>query len=75
MHLFTTVQLVCLINLWGVKESPAALALALLILILVPFRFWILKYWFNPVEMDAVSSDIIIREKLHSYSGKWIFRY
>src|SRR5271156_5775663 len=55
MHLFTIIQILCLGFLWGIKESPAALSLPLMIFLLVPFRYFVLPFWFKPLELAAVS--------------------
>ena len=56
MHLFTVIQLLCVVMLWVVKISPAALAFPFFLIILVPIRSQ-LKRIFTQQELDAVSYD------------------
>ena len=56
MHLFTLIQIFWLSVLWGVKYTPVALSFPFILLILVPFRFFFLKYIFRPEELRAVRS-------------------
>ena len=55
MHLFTFIQLLCVGVLWAVKSSPAALGFPFVLILLVPFRFLILKYIFTQEELNEVS--------------------
>ena len=54
MHAFTIVQLVGLGILWAVKDSPIALAFPFFVVLMVPLRM-ILKFFFTPEELEAVS--------------------
>ena len=64
MHIYTGIQILCLIGLWAIKESPGALSLPLMIILLIPFRRFILPFWFKSEELDAVS---------RSYSKRFLF--
>jgi len=56
MHLFTTIQILCLILLWVVKSmpSPIPLAVPFILILLVPLRFLVLPYLFTPKELKTV---------------------
>ncbi|XP_076031452.1 band 3 anion transport protein-like isoform X2 [Oratosquilla oratoria] len=54
MHAFTAVQLVLLIVLWVVKQSPAALCFPFVLLLLLPIRLYLLPYLFNSTELVAL---------------------
>ncbi len=41
VHSYTAIQLVCLVVLWVVKESPLGILFPLFIALLVPLRFWL----------------------------------
>ena len=56
MHLFTLIQIFWLSLLWGVKYTPVALSFPFILLILVPFRFFVLKLIFSPEELSAVGN-------------------
>ncbi|ODM91903.1 Anion exchange protein 2 [Orchesella cincta] len=57
MHLFTVIQVCCLALLWGVKSSPLALAVPFVLLLLVPFRMFVMTRAFKPHELAALDSD------------------
>jgi len=56
IHLFTLLQLACLIALWVLKSSPAGILFPLLIAMLVPLRFW-MRRWFEPEHLVALDAD------------------
>ncbi|XP_017773289.1 PREDICTED: band 3 anion transport protein isoform X2 [Nicrophorus vespilloides] len=56
MHLFTFIQLMCLVVLWVVKSTKASLAFPFFLLLMVPFRAQ-LKYLFSPIELRALDGD------------------
>ncbi|KAK5643033.1 hypothetical protein RI129_009200 [Pyrocoelia pectoralis] len=56
MHLFTFIQLLCLVLLWTVKSTKASLAFPFFLLLLVPLRSN-LKYIFSPRELRALDGD------------------
>ena len=58
MHLFTGIQIFWLAVLWGVKYTVVALSFPFILLILVPFRFFVLKLMFSPEELSAVRLDL-----------------
>lgn len=55
MHLFTLIQVGCIMFLYGVKLSPGALIYPVVIVLLLPFRWVLGKLVFTKEEMDAVS--------------------
>ena len=61
MHAFTIVQLVGLGILWAVKDSPIALAFPFFVVLMVPLRM-ILKFFFTPEELEAVSLFIFCQK-------------
>ena len=60
MHLFTVIQIFWLSLLWGVKYTPIALSFPFILIILVPFRFFVLKFVFSPDELSAVRSWVAL---------------
>ena len=54
MHLFTLVQIVCLVALWIVKSTPAVLGFPFVLLLTIPLRFYVLPFMFTARELDAV---------------------
>ena len=65
MHLFTIIQFSGLGLLWGVKESPAALAFPFFVVSMIALR-WSLKFIFTEKELDHV------RKSIHWYKRKCI---
>ena len=65
MHLFTIIQFSGLGLLWGVKESPAALAFPFFVVSMIALR-WSLKFIFTEKELDHV------RKSIHWYKRKFI---
>lgn len=59
VHLFTVIQILCVGVLWAVKSSPAALAFPFVLLLLVPFRKFILKFIFSEEELQEVCTPNI----------------
>ncbi|XP_069838696.1 anion exchange protein 3 isoform X1 [Dendropsophus ebraccatus] len=57
MHLFTCVQLSCIVLLWVVKSSPASLAFPFLLILTVPLRRFILPRFFHERELKALDSE------------------
>ncbi|KAK3876680.1 hypothetical protein Pcinc_002217 [Petrolisthes cinctipes] len=55
MHSFTGIQLVMLIILWVVKQSPVALCFPFVLMLLIPIRLYLLPYGFNNQELSVVS--------------------
>lgn len=56
MHLFTLVQLMCLVVLWIVKSTKASLAFPFFLLLMIPVRAQ-LKCVFSNRELRAVSKQ------------------
>jgi len=54
MHMFTAIQVLCVGVLWAVKSSPAALAFPFVLILLVPFRSFVLPKIFNEEELAEV---------------------
>lgn len=55
MNLFTIIQVVSVGILLGIKQSPAGIFYPLAIVLLIPLRFFLGKYIFSHVEIEAVS--------------------
>ena len=55
MHLYTLIQVGCVLFLYGVKLSPGALVYPLVIVLLLPFKWVLSKLVFTKEEMAAVS--------------------
>jgi len=55
MHLFTTIQIVCLAALWLVKSSPISLALPFILILTIPLRMLMTGRLFTELEMKCVS--------------------
>lgn len=60
MHFYTIVQLSVLVVLWAVNQSPISLALPFFLIMTVPLRNLLAKFY-SSVELEAVSE--IIRNK------------
>ena len=63
--MFTIIQFSGLGLLWGVKESPAALAFPFFVVSMIALR-WSLKFIFTEKELDHV------RKSIHWYKRKFI---
>ncbi|XP_066487413.1 band 3 anion transport protein isoform X2 [Tiliqua scincoides] len=57
MHIFTVTQIVCLVLLWGVKTTPASLALPFLLILTVPLRHLLLPRIFTDTELKCLDAD------------------
>ncbi|XP_057326306.1 band 3 anion transport protein isoform X2 [Microplitis mediator] len=55
MHLFTLVQILCLTVLWIVKSTPAALALPFFLILMIPLRSQMTRF-FTAAELRALDS-------------------
>ena len=55
MHMFTGIQILCVGVLWAVKSSPAALAFPFVLILLIPFRSFVLTRIFTEQELNEVS--------------------
>uniref|UniRef100_A0A1E1X3D4 Anion exchange protein n=1 Tax=Amblyomma aureolatum TaxID=187763 RepID=A0A1E1X3D4_9ACAR len=56
MHLYTLLQIVCLIVLWAVKSSSLALAFPFVLLLMIPLRIQ-LKYIFTEKELQCLDGE------------------
>lgn len=54
MHAYTGIQLLMLVILWIVKQSPAALCFPFVLMCLIPIRLYLLPYAFSGVELNAL---------------------
>ncbi|KAJ8925247.1 hypothetical protein NQ315_001434 [Exocentrus adspersus] len=54
MHLFTFIQLICLVILWVVKSTKASLAFPFFLILMVPLRAQLNRF-FSQKELRAVS--------------------
>uniref|UniRef100_A0A8B9STB4 Anion exchange protein n=1 Tax=Anas platyrhynchos TaxID=8839 RepID=A0A8B9STB4_ANAPL len=57
MHLFTLTQILVLALLWGVKASPASLALPFVLILTVPLRRFLLPRIFREIELKCLDAD------------------
>uniref|UniRef100_A0A8C2YGD4 Anion exchange protein n=1 Tax=Coturnix japonica TaxID=93934 RepID=A0A8C2YGD4_COTJA len=57
MHIFTLTQILMLALLWGVKASPASLALPFVLVLTVPLRRLLLPRIFSDIELKCLDTD------------------
>lgn len=57
MHIFTLIQVLCLVILWVVKSTPASLALPFILILTVPLRRFLLPKIFRNVELNSLDGD------------------
>ncbi|XP_072270822.1 band 3 anion transport protein isoform X2 [Pyxicephalus adspersus] len=57
MHVFTLIQLICLVGLFAVMLTPASLALPFLLILTVPVRKFLLPRIFSSLELKCLDSD------------------
>ncbi|XP_072502135.1 band 3 anion transport protein isoform X1 [Notamacropus eugenii] len=57
MHLFTGIQIICLVVLWVVKSTPASLALPFILILTVPLRRFLLPLIFRNLELQCLDAD------------------
>ncbi|KAL2097714.1 hypothetical protein ACEWY4_006921 [Coilia grayii] len=57
MHLFTGIQMVCLILLWAVMSTAASLAFPFVLILTVPVKMFLLPRIFTPREMQCLDAD------------------
>uniref|UniRef100_A0A8D0BJ61 Anion exchange protein n=1 Tax=Salvator merianae TaxID=96440 RepID=A0A8D0BJ61_SALMN len=62
MHIFTLTQILCLVLLWGVKSSPASLALPFVLILTVPLRRFLLPLFFSQPELKCLDADDAVVE-------------
>lgn len=58
MHIFTLTQILVLALLWGVKVSPASLALPFVLVLTVPLRRLLLPRIFSEIELKCVRTPL-----------------
>ncbi|XP_034103262.1 band 3 anion transport protein isoform X4 [Drosophila albomicans] len=56
LHLFTTIQVICLAVLWTVKSSKFSLAFPFFLILMVPIRHW-LGSLYKPEELQALDGS------------------
>lgn len=69
MHIFTFIQILCLAILWIVKSSKFALSLPFFLILMIPLRAQMSKY-FTPAELRALDSkgaDVDTQDELDFY--------
>uniref|UniRef100_K7FMA2 Anion exchange protein n=1 Tax=Pelodiscus sinensis TaxID=13735 RepID=K7FMA2_PELSI len=57
MHLFTCIQLACIVVLWVVKSTVASLAFPFVLILTVPLRRFLLPRFFQDRELKALDSE------------------
>ncbi|XP_006832797.1 PREDICTED: band 3 anion transport protein [Chrysochloris asiatica] len=57
MHLFTGIQIICLVVLWVVKITPASLTLPFVLILTVPLRRLLLPFIFRQLELQCLDAD------------------
>ncbi|XP_038153833.1 anion exchange protein 2b isoform X2 [Cyprinodon tularosa] len=57
MHLFTCIQMVCLVVLWSVMSTQASLAFPFVLILTVPVKMFVLPRVFNEREMACLDGD------------------
>ncbi|MEQ2314992.1 Anion exchange protein 2 [Ameca splendens] len=57
MHLFTCIQMVCLVVLWSVMSTQASLAFPFVLILTVPIKMFVLRRIFNEREMACLDGD------------------
>ncbi|XP_061086022.1 band 3 anion exchange protein-like isoform X1 [Conger conger] len=57
MHMFTFIQIVCLVILWMVKSSKASLALPFVLILTIPLRMYMTGRVFTDLEMKCLDAD------------------
>ncbi len=62
IHLFTLLQMACLIVLWVVKVSPVGILFPLFVALLVPVRLWAGRYFRDEV-LVALDADELPKEE------------
>uniref|UniRef100_A0A8C3GKE8 Solute carrier family 4 member 1 (Diego blood group) n=1 Tax=Cairina moschata TaxID=8855 RepID=A0A8C3GKE8_CAIMO len=67
MHLFTLTQILMLALLWGVKASPASLALPFVLILTVPLRRFLLPKIFREIELKCHECVIMYE---HEFGGE-----
>lgn len=68
MHLYTGIQLVCLIILWAVMSTAASLAFPFVLILTVPVKMFLLPRIFSTREMQCVSHPQLVAASLSTHS-------
>lgn len=72
MHLYTLIQLLCLVVLWVVKSTQLSLAFPFFLLLMVPLRAQLSRI-FSPIELRAVS--ICFRDFIMIVKGSVLYNF
>uniref|UniRef100_A0A8C1YZV9 Anion exchange protein n=1 Tax=Cyprinus carpio TaxID=7962 RepID=A0A8C1YZV9_CYPCA len=59
MHLYTLIQVICLVILWAVKSSTFSLALPFVLILTIPLRMFMTGHVFTIMEMKCVSISLL----------------
>ncbi|KAK7167437.1 hypothetical protein R3I94_001744 [Phoxinus phoxinus] len=57
MHLYTLIQVMCLVILWAVKSSAFSLALPFVLILTIPLRMFMTGHVFTVMEMKCLDAD------------------
>ncbi|XP_057214446.1 solute carrier family 4 member 1b (Diego blood group) [Triplophysa rosa] len=57
MHVYTAIQIGCLVILWVVKSSPVSLALPFVLILTIPLRMFMTGRLFTETEMKCLDAD------------------
>ncbi|XP_050955053.1 LOW QUALITY PROTEIN: solute carrier family 4 member 1a (Diego blood group) [Labeo rohita] len=57
MHLYTLIQVICLVILWAVKSSSFSLALPFVLILTIPLRMFMTGHVFTITEMKCLDAD------------------
>uniref|UniRef100_A0A8C2IX36 Anion exchange protein n=1 Tax=Cyprinus carpio TaxID=7962 RepID=A0A8C2IX36_CYPCA len=57
MHLYTLIQVICLVILWAVKSSTFSLALPFVLILTIPLRMFMTGHVFTIMEMKCLDAD------------------
>ena len=66
--MYTAIQILCLAVLWTVKSTQAALAFPFVLLLMIPIRKLLTKF-FTPRELQAVSEFTLLVFTYHRHSN------
>ncbi|XP_069760820.1 band 3 anion transport protein-like isoform X2 [Narcine bancroftii] len=72
MHLFTLIQIICIIILWVINKSIISLAFPFALILTVPLRMFVLTKIFSPVEMKSLDSEEV-EPTLEEQTGKDVY--
>ncbi len=60
MNMYTLIQIGCVLLLYGVKLSPAAMIYPLVIVLMIPLRWLLGKTVYSKDEIEAVSGCMMV---------------